>query len=82
MTKRISICLPPDLAAWLRATAEKRGRSQSAIVRSQLEKARSASELKPWMALAGKSKGNPRNLSSTEGFSPRRRKQAIFPPER
>jgi hypothetical protein len=82
MTNRITIGLSPDLADWLRETALKNGQTRSAIVRAILENARSAQGVQPWMALAGKSKGNPRNLSSIEGFSPRRRKQAIFPPER
>lgn len=70
MSNTFSIRLPEDLASWLKETAERTGQSQGELIRAQLEKARAASEAKPWMALAGSVKG-PRNLSTREGFAKR-----------
>lgn len=71
MSNTLSVRLPEDLAAWLKETAERNGQTQGEVVRLHLAKARAASDAKPWMALAGKAKGMPRDLSSREGFGPR-----------
>lgn len=71
MSNTLSVRLPEDLAAWLKETAERTGQTQGEVVRLQLERARAASGDKPWMALAGKAKGLPRDLSSREGFGAR-----------
>ena len=70
MSNTLSIRLPEDLAAWLKDTARRTGQTQGEIVRLQLEKARTATRQKPWMALAGKAAGS-RDLSTREGFGPR-----------
>lgn len=71
MSNTLSVRLPDDLSAWLKETAERTGQTQGEVVRSQLEKARTASGEKPWMALAGAAKGLPRDLSTREGFAKR-----------
>lgn len=71
MSNTLSVRLPDDLAAWLKETADRTGQSQGEFVRVQLEKARAVSGEKPWMALAGKAKGLPKDLSSREGFGKR-----------
>ena len=70
MSNTLSIRLPDELATWLRQTAASTGQTQGELVRLHLEKARAASEEKPWMALAGSIKG-PRDLSMREGFGKR-----------
>jgi predicted transcriptional regulator len=70
MSNTLSIRLPKELAAWLKTTARSSGQTQGELVRQQLEKARSTSGKKPWMALAGTVRG-PRDLSTREGFGPR-----------
>lgn len=71
MSSTLSVRLPEDLAAWLKETSERTGQTQGELVRLQLERARAAAEDRPWMALAGKAKGLPRDLSSREGFGNR-----------
>ena len=71
MSNTLSVRLPEDLSVWLKETAERTGRTQGEIVRLQLEKARTTSGEKRWMALAGKAKGLPRDLSMREGFGKR-----------
>ncbi len=71
MSNTLSVRLPDDLATWLKETAERTGQTQGEVVRLQLEKARAVSGAKPWMALAGKAKGLPRDLSTREGFAKR-----------
>jgi len=56
------------LARWLEETARQSGVSQGEIVRTQLERARSERESRPFMRLAG-SIGGPSDLSSRKGFS-------------
>jgi hypothetical protein len=68
MGNTLTIRLPPALAAWLAETAEQTGRTQGAIVREQLQKARAAAEARPFMRLAGTVHG-PRDLSARKGFS-------------
>lgn len=70
MGNTLSIRLPPDLAQWVKETAIQTGLTQGEVVRQQLEKARSTTANKPWMALAGKASG-PRDLSTREGFGKR-----------
>ena len=71
MSNTLSVRLPEDLAVWLKETAERTGQTQGEVVRLQLAKARAVSGEKPWMALAGKAKGLPRDLSTREGFGKR-----------
>lgn len=71
MSNTLSVRLPEDLAAWLKETAECTGQTQGEVVRLQLTKARAVTGEKPWMALAGKAKGLPRDLSTREGFGKR-----------
>ena len=71
MSNTLSVRLPADLAAWLKDTARRSGQTRGEIVRAQLEKVRSSGGDKPWMALAGKAKGLPKDLSMREGFSRR-----------
>ncbi len=68
MGHTITVRLTKPLAEWLERTAAGTGRSQGAIVREQLEKARAGARARAFMRLAGTVKG-PRNLSSRKGFS-------------
>jgi hypothetical protein len=70
MSNTLSVRLPKELSQWVKQTAESTGLTQGEVVRQQLEKARSATADKPWMALAGKARG-PRDLSTREGFGTR-----------
>jgi len=70
MSNTLSIRLPQELSEWVKQTAESTGLTQGEVVRQQLEKARSATASKPWMALSGKARG-PRDLSTREGFGKR-----------
>lgn len=70
MSHTLSIRLPKELAQWVQQTAEQTGLTQGEVVRQQLEKARSTTAKKPWMALAGATRG-PRDLSTREGFGKR-----------
>jgi hypothetical protein len=68
MSNTITVRLGPELAAWLEATARRRGVSQGEIIREQLQVARAARGTKPFMAHAGAVSGA-RNLSQRKGFS-------------
>ena len=70
MRNTLSIRLPKELAHWVQQTAEQTGLTQGEVVRQQLEKARSNTANKPWMALAGAVRGS-RDLSMREGFGKR-----------
>ena len=70
MSNTLSIRLPKELAQWVQQTAKQTGLTQGEVVRQQLEKARSSNAKKPWMALAGATRG-PRDLSTREGFGKR-----------
>ena len=70
MSNTLSVRLPKELSQWVKQTAQSTGLTQGEVVRQQLEKARSQSAEKPWMALAGKARG-PRDLSTREGFGKR-----------
>ena len=70
MSNTLSIRLPKELAQWVQQTAKQTGLTQGELVRQQLEKARSNAAEKPWMALAGATRG-PRDLSTREGFGKR-----------
>lgn len=70
MSNTLSIRLPKELAQWVQQTAKQTGLTQGEVVRQQLEKARSTVASKPWMALAGATRG-PRDLSTREGFGQR-----------
>jgi hypothetical protein len=68
MGQTITIRLTRELADWLERTAAATGRSQGAIVREQLQRARSGAKARPFMRLAGTVHG-PRDLSTRKGFS-------------
>ena len=67
MGNTITVRLPEDLAEWLETAAEKAGVSQGAIIRDQLEKARSQED-RPFLRLAGRVSKDP-GLSLRKGFS-------------
>ncbi len=69
MSHTITIRLNKELAAWLEETAANAGVSQGRLVRDQLEKARAGRGSKPFLRLAGKMRGLPKNLSTRKGFS-------------
>lgn len=70
MSQTVTVRLPKELAGWLKATARRRGVSQSRIVRDQLESARAHAPNQAFMELAGCVRG-PRDLSTRRGFSRR-----------
>lgn len=67
MSQTVTVRLPKELAGWLRATARRRGVSQSRIVRDQLETARAKAPSQAFMELAGCVRG-PKGLSTRKGF--------------
>jgi hypothetical protein len=71
MSSTLSVRLPDELARWLRETSRRTGQPQGELVRIQLERARAASEEKPWMRYAGCLDGLPEDLSMREGFGER-----------
>jgi Ribbon-helix-helix domain len=71
MSNTITIRLPDHLIEWLADVSRKTGMPVSRIVRQQLESAREQDHDKPYMKLAGKLKGLPRDLSTREGFGRR-----------
>ena len=68
MGQTLTIRLTHELAEWLEQVSEQTGLPQGRIVREQLEKARAASSVRPYMRLAGKVRGA-RDLSTRKGFS-------------
>lgn len=71
MSNTITVRLPDYLRKWLADVSRKTGMPVGRIVREQLERARGEQNEKPYMKLAGKIKGLPRDLSMREGFGPR-----------
>jgi predicted DNA-binding protein len=69
MSNTITVRLPEDLAEWLSEVARRTGVPVGRIVREQLQRARNEQEERPYMRLAGKVKGLPRDLSARKGFS-------------
>ncbi len=69
MSNTITVRLPEDLAEWLAETARRTGVPVGRIVREQLERAKNEQDERPYMRLAGKIKGLPRDLSTRKGFS-------------
>ena len=67
MGNTLTVRLPDDLAEWLEQSARKSGVSRGMIVRTELERARSATK-KRFLNLAGKIDG-PSDLSMRKGFS-------------
>jgi hypothetical protein len=65
----ISIRLNKELAEWLADTAKRTGVPQGNLVRDHLEKAKASTGHRPYMRLAGKLRGLPRDLSKRKGFS-------------
>ncbi len=70
MNKTLTISLTPQLAEWLAQTAEKTARTEEKVAQQQLEEARIAMKMRPWLAYAGCVEG-PEDLSMREGFGPR-----------
>jgi predicted transcriptional regulator len=68
MGQTLTIRLTRELATWLEQVSEQTGLPQGRIVREQLEKARAASSVRPYMRLAGTVRGA-RDLSTRKGFS-------------
>ncbi len=71
MSNTLTVRLPEDLMQWLADESRKTGLPKGRIVREQLERARELRDERPYMKLAGKLKGLPRDLSMREGFGPR-----------
>ncbi len=69
MSNTITVRLPEDLAEWLSDLARQTGVPVGRIVREQLERARNERDPRPYMRLAGKIKGLPRDLSTRKGFT-------------
>ena len=68
MSNTITVRLSRDLAEWLERTAAKTGVSQGQLIREQLQKAKVAGGNRPYMRLAGRLRGLPRDLSQRKGF--------------
>jgi hypothetical protein len=68
MSQTITVRLNEELSSWLEETATRTGLSQGQIVRDQLEKARAAKTVRPFMRLAGIMRG-PKDLSQRKGYS-------------
>lgn len=71
MSVTVTLRLPEELAAWLQETARTTGLPMNRIVREHLQRAKEQQNEKPYMKLAGKLKGLPRDLSMREGFGRR-----------
>ena len=70
MSDTVTLRVPKPLAAWLRERAARTGRSQSQIIKEQLERLRQDDKGAPkFMRLAGCIRGGPRNLSTRKGFA-------------
>jgi predicted transcriptional regulator len=69
MSHTVTVRLPEDLANWLQDIARARGLSQSQIIKDQLEKARQAAPVRPFMKSAGSIRDLPRDLSQRKGYS-------------
>jgi len=69
MSHTVTVRLPEDLGNWLQDIARAQGISQSQIIKDQLEKARQAASVRPFMKLAGSVRGLPRDLSQRKGYS-------------
>ena len=67
MSHTLTVRLTPELAEWLKDTANRTGVPQGRIIREQLERAMAGTD-RPFMRLAGLVKG-PRDLSARKGFS-------------
>lgn len=70
MRETLTVRIDPEQAAWLEATAERTGRSVAAIVREQIDRARTATTERRYMRLAGSVEGDP-GASQRKGFSKR-----------
>ncbi len=69
MSDRLTIRLPRELKARLKATARRTGVPVNQLVRDGIEKLLNGRDAKPWMKLAGMIKNGPPDLSSRKGFS-------------
>jgi predicted transcriptional regulator len=69
MSNTITVRLPADLAEWLSEVARETGVPVGRIVREQLQTAKNQRDERPYMRLAGKLKGLPRDLSTRKGYS-------------
>jgi hypothetical protein len=68
MSDTITLRIPDELAAWLKATARKTGVPVGRLVRDQLERAKQETGNKPFLRHAGSIAG-PADLSSRKGFA-------------
>lgn len=69
MSNTITVRLPEDLADWLAEVSRQTGMPVGRIVREQLQRAKNEQDARPYMRLAGKIKGLPRDLSTRKGYS-------------
>jgi predicted transcriptional regulator len=70
MRETLTIRLSREQASWLEQVAKRTGRSQSDIVREQLERARQAPAARGFLRLAGAVEAPP-GASARKGFSRR-----------
>lgn len=68
MRETLTVRLSPEQAAWLEQVARRTGRSQSDIVREQLDRARKARSSRGFLRLAGAAEA-PAGASARKGFS-------------
>ncbi len=71
MSVTLTVRLPERVADSLQEISKKTGLPVNRIIREQLERLLEQQDEKPYMKLAGKLKGLPRDLSMREGFGPR-----------
>jgi len=69
MSNTLTIRLPEEMMAQLRAKARKSGLPMSKVVRESLEAALQSDVNQTWRKYVGIIKGGPRDLSSRKGFS-------------
>ncbi len=69
MSNTITVRLPEDLAEWLAEKSRTTGIPVGRLVREQLQRARNEQVERPYLRLAGKLKGLPRDLSTRRGYS-------------
>ena len=69
MSNTLTVRLPEEMMARLRAKARKSGLPMSKMVRQSLEAALEPGANQSWRKFAGIIKGGPRDLSTRKGFS-------------
>ena len=69
MSDTLTIRLPRELKARLKATARRAGVPVNQLVRDGIENLLNGRDARPWMKCAGMIKNGPPDLSSRKGFS-------------